>query len=226
MKRDSVVFYRSFFDIIKELKNDEKALVYDAIFEYAFDKSEVELSGMPKAVFMLAKPLIDTNNRRFENGLKGGRKTKTKPKSNQTETKTKPKANQKPTKVEPNVNVNVNDNVLKEKYTKENPTDLQIEKFNHYLAWAAEKVPKLLKIKSPLTAVQLSAIREKYSLEQFQDVAFAMEAKKDFLQKYDNLNLTMLNWLKRHFGQKEPLQKGIQMPPLPTPAVQFLEEGE
>ena len=75
MKRDSVVFYRSFFDIIKELKNDEKALVYDAIFEYAFDKSEVELSGMPKAVFMLAKPLIAANKRRIENGSKEGRKT-------------------------------------------------------------------------------------------------------------------------------------------------------
>ena len=52
----------------------------------------------------LCKPQIDANNRRFENGKKGGRR-------NQTETKTEPKQNQTETKTEPNVNVNVNDNV-------------------------------------------------------------------------------------------------------------------
>jgi hypothetical protein len=87
----------------------------------------------------------------------------------------------------------------------------------------------LLKIKKPLTATQLSDIRSKYSAEQFKEVCFSMEAKKDFLSKYDNLNLTMRSWLKRQFGEggssepppKVPLQKGIQMPKLVTPVVNF-----
>lgn len=109
-----------------------------------------------------------------------------------------------------------------------------IDRFNHYVSWAGENCEKLLKITKPLTAEQFVDIRSKYSLEQFKEICFAMEAKKDFLKKYDNLNLTMRSWLKRQFGEggnsqpppKAPLQKGIEMPPLPTPVVQFLEEGE
>lgn len=105
----------------------------------------------------------------------------------------------------------------------------EIDRFNHYLSWAAENCPKLLKIAKPLTAKQLSDIRSKYSSEQLKDVCLAMEAKKDFLKKYDNLNLTMRSWLKRQFGeggnseipQKTPLQKGIEMPKLVTPVVNF-----
>jgi hypothetical protein len=105
----------------------------------------------------------------------------------------------------------------------------EIDRFNHYSSWAAENAPKLLKIKKPLTATQLSDIRSKYSAEQFKEVCLAMEAKKDFLSKYDNLNLTMRSWLKRQFGDggssepppKIPLQKGIQMPKLVTPVVNF-----
>jgi len=110
----------------------------------------------------------------------------------------------------------------------------EIDKFNHYSSWAAENCPKLLKIKKPLTAIQLSEIRKKYSVEQFKEVCFAMEAKKDFLSKYDNLNLTMQSWLKRQFGAggnsqpppKVPLQKGIEMPELVTPVVDFLANGQ
>lgn len=104
-----------------------------------------------------------------------------------------------------------------------------VDRFNHYSSWAAENAPKLLKIKKPLTAKQFVDIRSRYSLEQFKEVCLAMEAKKDFLSKYDNLNLTMQSWLKRQFGAggnsepppKVPLQKGIEMPKLITPTVNF-----
>lgn len=110
----------------------------------------------------------------------------------------------------------------------------EIDRFNHYSSWAAENAPKLLKIKKPLTAKQFVDIRSRYSLEQFKEVCLAMEAKKDFLSKYDNLNLTMQSWLKRQFGAggnsqpppKIPLQKGIEMPELVTPVVDFLANGQ
>ena len=79
--------------------------VYDALTQYALNGIETELKGSALGIFKLIKPQIDANNRRFENGQKGGR-----PK-NLNETKQKPKSNQKETKVKPNVNVNVNDNV-------------------------------------------------------------------------------------------------------------------
>lgn len=59
-------------------------------------------------MFELVKPQIDTNNKKYINGTKGGRpKTENKPNDNQTETNTKPIE----TKQEPNVNVNENVNV-------------------------------------------------------------------------------------------------------------------
>ena len=89
--RDSFIFYKSFYESIKELDSDTQSKVYNAIMEYQFNKNEVNLSGVSKSIFTLIKPQLDANNTRYENGKKGGRpKTETKPKQNQTETKVKP----------------------------------------------------------------------------------------------------------------------------------------
>lgn len=102
--RDSFVFYRSFFVAISQLPKKYQLDTYQALAKYALDSEETSLNGISSAVLELCKPQIDANNRRFENGKKGGRR-------NQTETKTEPKPNQTETKTKPNVNVNVNDNV-------------------------------------------------------------------------------------------------------------------
>lgn len=114
MERDSFIFYRSFYEAIRELKPEMQAEVYNAIFEYSLNLIEPELTGLPKTIFTLIKPQIEANNRRYLNGKKGGRpskkETKPKPKNNQDKTKKKPKNNQDKTKSEPNVNDNDNDN--------------------------------------------------------------------------------------------------------------------
>ena len=126
--RDSVIFYRSFYEAIRELPYEVQGQIYTAIFEYSLNFNEVVLEGLPKTIFTLIKPQLDANNKRYENGKKGGR-------NKQNETKTKPKENQNETKTEANKNVNnnVKDNVndiLLEKETKEknlskeNPTEI------------------------------------------------------------------------------------------------------
>lgn len=102
--RDSIIFYRSFYEAISELEPDVQAKVYTAIFEYSLNFNEVELSGLPKTIFTLIKPQLDANNKRYKNGAKGGR-------PNQKETEEEPKDNQDETKPEANKNVNDNDNV-------------------------------------------------------------------------------------------------------------------
>lgn len=83
MKRDSMVFYRSFKAAIDLLPEDERLACYDAIFNYAFDGVEAE--GIAAAVVELVRPVIDRNNARYLNGCKGGRpKTNTEPTGNQT----------------------------------------------------------------------------------------------------------------------------------------------
>jgi len=111
--RDGFVFYRSFFESFSDLSKKDKLQLFDALCNYALNDIEPELTGAPSAMFKLLKPQVDANNRRFENGKKGGRPPK--PNNNQTETKPKPNHNLNKTKPKPNVNdnvnVNVNDNV-------------------------------------------------------------------------------------------------------------------
>ena len=97
-----MVFYRSFYDAIKELPNEEFAKCARAILSYGIEGKEPEENGIAKSIFIMARPQIDANNKRYENGSKGGR-----PRKQNDENK-----NQSETKVKPNVNdnVNVNDN--------------------------------------------------------------------------------------------------------------------
>ena len=108
MERESFVFYRSFYEGIKELPRDIQGEVLTAIMEYGLNGVTTEnQKQITKAMFALIKPQLDANNQRFENGKKGGNP---KANCNQTETETKPKQNRNKTKPEPNVNVNDNVN--------------------------------------------------------------------------------------------------------------------
>ena len=110
MERNSCIFYKSFYDSIKELDPQDQVQIYNAIFSYQFDGIEIDLKGVCKSIFTLIIPQLEANNKRYENGTKGGRpKTKIKPNKNQKETKTKP-----------NDNVNVNDNENNNDNIKEN----------------------------------------------------------------------------------------------------------
>lgn len=76
-KRDSFIFYRSFYEAIHELKDDIKLEVFTAITEYAlYGKVPEDLKPVAKGMFTLIKPNLDVNTARYENGKKGGRKPK------------------------------------------------------------------------------------------------------------------------------------------------------
>ena len=91
--RDGAVFYRSFYEAIKDLPADQFKACVSAIMDYALDEKEPETNGIEKTVYLMAKPQIDANNKRYQNGTKGGRpKTKAEPNNNQI--KTEPKPNQ------------------------------------------------------------------------------------------------------------------------------------
>ena len=125
MERESFVFYRSFFEAVECLDKDAQADCFTAIAKYALYGEEPEIEGAARGIFISIKPQIDANNRRYENGCKGG-----KPKANQTVTKTEPKANQTITKIKPNENDNENENEndndnekIKEKINKKKSGD-------------------------------------------------------------------------------------------------------
>lgn len=115
--KESFVFYKSFYEALKDLKEKERLKLYDAICELALNGNETKLTGVSKTIFTLIKPQIFANTKRYENGKKGGRpkketsgfvKGKTIGFENE-ETKTKPNVNDN-VNVNENVNVNVNAN--------------------------------------------------------------------------------------------------------------------
>lgn len=146
MERESILFYRTFYEVSKSLPKEEGDKFLHALLDYAFYGIEPELEGVSEQFFMLIRPQIDANNRKYENGKKGGRpkksetgsvngsdrdanpeKTETVKTQTETEvdsdlkTKEKPKKNQTKTKKKPNEN---------QKETKEKPNENQEHNLN------------------------------------------------------------------------------------------------
>lgn len=105
--RESFIFYKSFYDSIKELDPKDQVLIYNAIFEHQFYGNEVELNNVSKSIFKLIIPLLEANNKRYENGKKGGA-----PKGNQNARKYKKEETTKNNPKQPKNKVMYNDNVL------------------------------------------------------------------------------------------------------------------
>ncbi len=72
MARDSILFYRSFYEAIRGLPKDIQVEIYSAVMEYGLNGNLPEnLKPVAKGMFALIKPVIDNNNVRLENGKKG-----------------------------------------------------------------------------------------------------------------------------------------------------------
>lgn len=74
-KKESFVFYRSFFEALQDLKDKDRLKVYDAICDLALNQNDTKLTGISKTMFTLIKPQILSNSKKYENGKKR-RKTK------------------------------------------------------------------------------------------------------------------------------------------------------
>ena len=92
--RDTAIIYRSFYESIKQLPIEDQAIIWAAICELSFNFNEVELTGINSVIFGLIKPIIEANNKRFENGKQ--------PKYKQNGSKTEAKQKQTVSKVEGN----------------------------------------------------------------------------------------------------------------------------
>ena len=68
MERDSFIFYRSFYEAIKEVPDEEQLQIYKTITEYALNGNEIDNKGISKAIFTLIKPQLDANLKRYING--------------------------------------------------------------------------------------------------------------------------------------------------------------
>lgn len=107
IERDSFIMYRSFFESIQWLDKNVIADVFTAICEYSLNGKEVELEWIAKNIFILIKPQLEANNKKYLNWKQGWRPEKNlenseKPKKNQNKTKAEPNNNQNESKSKPN----------------------------------------------------------------------------------------------------------------------------
>lgn len=83
-ERNSFVFYKSYYEAIKELDEESQYKIYNAIIQYALyakePKDDTKLDANLMPIFVLIKPNIDSANNRYNtsisNGKKGGRPRK------------------------------------------------------------------------------------------------------------------------------------------------------
>ena len=73
MARDGFVMYRSWWEAIRHLPREIQGEVLTAIVEYGlYGETTESLKPIAKAMLAMAKPQIDANQKRYENGVKGG----------------------------------------------------------------------------------------------------------------------------------------------------------
>lgn len=99
---EAFTFYASFYEAIKNLKKSSDRLkLYDAICEYGIEGKEPDCEGVAKSIFVLIKPVIDTNLAKREAGAKGGKsESKTEAKPKQTASKPQAKGKQTATDID------------------------------------------------------------------------------------------------------------------------------
>lgn len=104
--RDGFIFYESFRDAMRELPAQTQLALYNAIADYALYDEAPDFGGdgIATGFFALIRPQIDANNRRRENGSRGGRpakETEREAPNHRSITTVKPNDNQSITEAEP-----------------------------------------------------------------------------------------------------------------------------
>lgn len=69
-ERESMVFYKSFFEAIEDLPGEEFKKCASAILNYGLNGILPETTGFEKAIMTLVKPQIDKNNQRWMSAKK------------------------------------------------------------------------------------------------------------------------------------------------------------
>lgn len=141
MVKDSFIFYRSFYEAIKSLKEKDRVKLYDAICEKSLNDKEITLTGISNSMFTLIKPQIEANNQKYENGKKGGRPKKNQNKTIGFENETKNK-NQSKTEIKANENVEFrikNENMECRMKNEEKLQQLFIHCLNSYNTFAIDE---------------------------------------------------------------------------------------
>lgn len=228
MERKSFVFYASFYNSIKKIKDKSlRCDIYEAIFELALNGNNITIDNELAILALdLIMPQITANNTKYENGKRGGRPSKNKDEneeknqenSKNSETKKNEviesenqnfesenqvfeNKNQKENRLlnsKPNENVNVNDNVNVNVIYKK---EINKEKENELVKFITEKAINI----TPYEYSVLELYLKDFSVEEIKHALLLGKGKSV------SYSLTILkNWF---IKKKEPKEKSKKIIP-------------
>ncbi len=224
MERKSFVFYASFYNSIKKIKDKSlRCDIYEAIFELALNGNNITIDNELAILALdLIMPQITANNTKYENGKRGGRPSNNKDENeekNQENSETKKNKvienenqnlesenqvfenkNQKENRLpnsKPNDNVNVNDDVnVNDIYKKE----IKKEKENELVKFITDKAINI----TPYEYSVLELYLKDFSVEEIKHALLLGKGKSV------SYSLTILkNWFIKKKEQKEKSKKII-----------------
>lgn len=131
--RDSIMLYRSQCDALRHLPAEQFKAALTAIWDYGMDDKEPEGDPIAIAIVGMMKPLIDKNNKNYENGKRGGKKanrsvTECEANDNRSVTESEPINNPK----EKGKRINIKEDISKDISKKSGfqpPTLSEVEKY-------------------------------------------------------------------------------------------------
>jgi len=180
-KRHGFIFYYSFYEAMKNLPDDVRLSLYDAIAQFSFDGEISELNGIAGNFFSLIKANLEANNRKYENGKK----------AKQKQTISKTEANDKQTIIKSEAKE-------KEKYKEKEEAKEKEKKIEMTNKFAP---PTLEDIKSEIQSKNYQIDAESF---------FAHYESNGWVQssgvKIKNWKMTLVTWSKRQFLQPKSNQ--------------------
>ena len=203
-EKESFVFYRSFYEAIKNLGEKDQLGLYNAICEYSLEgKLTSELEGVIRAMFTLIKPNIDSTNAKYkasvENGKKGGRPKKNSDNKKDKRNQQKPSNNQTETQEEANTNLNVDVDVDVNEDVNEDVNDNEDKKES-----IEKKTPLGEFKKVKLTEDEINKLKEEYP-KHFEVIIKQLDDYKKMTGKtYKEDYLAIRNWV-----IKSCIEKGL-----------------
>lgn len=77
MERDTFICYKSFIDAAMQLNNEDRLKYYDRLVKYAIYWIDEKTTGLSETLFILVRPNLDSNNKKYKDWCKWWRPKKT-----------------------------------------------------------------------------------------------------------------------------------------------------
>jgi hypothetical protein len=175
--RKAFNFYRSYYDVAKELSKKERDEFIWAVLQKQFEGIEPKLSGMAKFAYLSQQHSIDAQVVGYE--------TKTKEKLTPTQGGT-----------EGGTEGGTQGGSVQEKEKEKGKEEVEYTIIHPLVEYLNTNCPKVQGLSTPINNEQATNLLLEFDKYDLVDVFMSMENTKDLKKKYNSANLTVRSWIK------------------------------